>query len=127
MNKIKNVLFGAVAMVVAFAPLSALALALNDGVTNANTTAGYSGLANTSISTLMTNLMNWLLGIVGFLAVIGFVISGILYLTAAGDDDQITKAKSAMMYSIIGVIVALLGFVVLTAAKTFFVGDSNTF
>lgn len=125
MNKIKNVLFGAVAMVVAFAPLSALALA--DGLTNANTTANYSGLANTSISTLMTNLMNWLLGIVGFLAVIGFVISGILYLTAAGDDDQITKAKSAMMYSIIGVIVALLGFVVLTAAKTFFQGTSNTF
>ena len=125
MNKIKNVLYGAVAMVVAFAPLSALAL--SDGLTNANTTANYSGLGSTSVTTLMTNLMNWLLGIVGFLAVIGFVISGILYLTAAGDDDQITKAKSAMMYSIIGVIVALLGFVVLTAAQTFFKGASNTF
>jgi len=43
------------------------------------------------------------------------VISGIMYLTAAGDEDQITKAKSAMKWSIVGVIVGLGGFVAIQA------------
>ena len=55
--------------------------------------------------------MQWLLYIVGFLGVIGFAISGVLYLTAAGDDDRINKAKSAMLYSIIGVVVAIAGLI----------------
>ena len=45
--------------------------------------------------------MNWLLALIGIFGVIGFAIAGILYLTAAGDEDRINKAKSAMMYAII--------------------------
>ena len=121
MNKIKNALYAAVAMV-ALAPA-----AVSAQLSSANTNAGYSGLAQTSITGLANTLMNWLLGILGFLAVIGFVISGILYLTAAGDEDQIGKAKNAMMYSIIGVIVALMGFVILRAAQSFFQGSGASF
>ncbi len=121
MNKIKNALYAAVAMV-ALAPATVSAQ-----LSSATGNASYSGLAQTTITGLATVLMNWLLGILGFLAVIGFVISGILYLTAAGDEDQIGKAKNAMMYSIIGVIVALMGFVVLRAATTFFGGSSVGF
>jgi hypothetical protein len=71
--------------------------------------------------------MNWLLAILGFLGIIGFVIAGILYLTAAGDEDQIGKAKNAMMYSIIGVIVALLGFVIIQAVNNWLGGTNASF
>lgn len=71
------------------------------------------------------NFMNWILIFIGILGVIGFVIAGILYLTAAGDEDRIKTAKSAMIYSIIGVIVALLGIVILRAAAGF-LGGANT-
>jgi hypothetical protein len=71
--------------------------------------------------------MNWLLAILGIFGIIGFVISGILYLTAAGTDDQISTAKNAMKYSIIGVIVALLGFVIIQAVNTLLSGNSSNF
>ncbi|PIU77745.1 MAG: hypothetical protein COS72_04480 [Candidatus Moranbacteria bacterium CG06_land_8_20_14_3_00_43_56] len=61
--------------------------------------------------------MLWALGLLGFFAVIGFVISGIMYLVAAGDEEQQKKAKKAMYYSITGVIVGLIGLVVIYAVQ----------
>ena len=75
------------------------------------------GLPETNdLSDIIINIMNWLLVIVGVIAIIAFVISGILYLTAAGDSNQIDRAKTAMTWSIVGVIVALMGYVVISAA-----------
>ncbi len=122
MNKIKNVAYGAASAVIALAPAVASAQ-WSVGQSNAAT----SGLSKAPITDLVKLAMYWLLGLVGFLGVVGFVISGILYLTAAGDEDQIGRAKNAMMYSIIGVIVALLGFIIINAATSFLSGTSSTF
>lgn len=83
------------------------------------------GLPSGSIFNIIQNIMNWMLGIIGILGVIGFAIAGVLYLTAAGDDTRIQQAKSAMMYSIIGVIVALAGLVALKAAQGLLGASSN--
>lgn len=74
-------------------------------------------LPNASLFSIISNIMFWLLAILGFVAVIGFVISGILYLIAAGDEDRQATAKRAMIYSITGVIVGLVGLVILFAAN----------
>ncbi len=84
-------------------------------------------LPSGSVTGIIKNAMNWLLMLVGFLGVIGFAIAGILYLTAAGDEGQIDKAKRAMMYSIIGVIVAIVGLVVIQAAQGLLGGSSSNF
>lgn len=81
------------------------------------TAGGATGLQQTSIFEIIQNVMLWLLGILGFVAVIGFVISGILYLVAAGDEDAQARAKRAMIYSITGVVVGLVGLVILYAAN----------
>ena len=60
--------------------------------------------------------MTWVLTIFGFIAIIAFVVAGIMYLTAAGDDGRIKTAKTAMTWSIVGVIVALVGYVIIIAA-----------
>ncbi len=86
---------------------------------------GQSGLSNATVSGLIINAMNWLLYILGFLAIIGFVISGILYLTAYGDQEQIDKAKKAMLYSIVGILVALVGFIAVKAISSFLGGNST--
>jgi hypothetical protein len=80
-----------------------------------------------TITEIISKIMSWLLGLVGFLGVIGFAIAGILYLTAAGDDDRIQTAKKAMLWSIVGVIVALLGVVIIQAADKMLSGDSSEF
>jgi hypothetical protein len=83
-------------------------------------------LPTQSIYNIVQNFMNWILGIVGILGVIGFAIAGVLYLTAAGDDNRVQTAKNAMMYSIIGVIVALVGLIALKAAGSL-LGGNNKF
>ncbi len=75
-------------------------------------------LPDAPIYEIVAGTMDWLLAILGFIAIIGFVISGIMYLTAAGNDGQLKTAKEAMKWSIIGVAVALSGYVVILAVDT---------
>ncbi len=86
---------------------------------------GDGGSAAKGFVDILTSIMKWLLTIVGILAVIAFVISGILYLTSAGDEDQIGRAKKAMIYAIVGVIVSLLGMIVLNAVEKMLQGESD--
>jgi hypothetical protein len=79
------------------------------------------------ISNIIENFMQWLLGILGFLAIVAFTISGIQYLTAAGNEDQISTAKRNMTWSIVGVVVALMGFIIIIAIDTWLSGFSTTF
>jgi len=80
-----------------------------------------------TVTGIISSIMTWILGLVGFLGVIGFAISGILYLTAAGDEDKISTAKKSMTWSIVGVIVALLGVVIINAANSMLSGTSTEF
>ena len=122
MKKIKTAFYGAFSLAMVAVPTLASAQWVGGGLQN----AGKSALPGDSILNIAGRTMNWLLAILGFIGIIGFVISGILYLTAAGDEGRIEQAKSAMMYSIIGVIVALLGFVIIQAVTGWFTtGNSN--
>jgi hypothetical protein len=82
----------------------------------------YFGLPQGSIFQIVQSLVFWLLAILGFLGILAFVISGIMYLTSAGDDKQIEKAKTAMVAAIIGIIVALIGFVIIKAVDAWLRG-----
>ena len=73
------------------------------------------GLPSSSIYSIVYNFLYWILAIFGLLAVIGFVISGIMYIVSAGDEDTAEKAKKYMTYCIVGVVVALSGLVIIIA------------
>jgi len=85
------------------------------------------GLPSGSIFGILSNLLDWLLAIFAILGIVGFIISGILYLTSAGDDTQIEKAKTAMMYSIMGILVGLIGFVVMQAVFSLLMANNAAF
>ncbi|QQS21083.1 MAG: hypothetical protein IPL87_00915 [Candidatus Moraniibacteriota bacterium] len=85
-----------------------------------------SGLSGKGVDVIVSGFMMWLLVIVGFLSIIAFIIAGIMYLTAAGNDGQIKNAKQAMFYSIVGVIVALVGYVVIQAVDFLLRGADST-
>ncbi len=120
MNKMKNMFYTA-ALSVLVAPVAALAQ------WSPSAPSGAKDLPQGSLYSIIGNIMNWLLGILGFIAIIGFVISGIMYLTAAGDEGQQKKAKQQMLWSITGVIVALIGWVVVLAVQNLLDGSSTTF
>jgi len=79
------------------------------------------------VTAVVTNLMNWLLGIIGVIAIIAFVISGLQYLTAAGNQNAMEAGKRNMQWSIVGVIVALMGYVIIKAVNTLLGGTSALF
>jgi hypothetical protein len=83
-------------------------------------------LPSTSIEQLLLNFMQWLFGIFGFLAIITFIIAGIQYMAAAGNPDTVKRAKQNLIYSVIGILVALSGFIIILSIADF-LGGSQTF
>ena len=61
---------------------------------------------------LIMNIVKWLLGFVGALAVLMIIVSGIMYITAAGDEGRVDSAKRYLVYAIVGLVVALLGYAI---------------
>jgi len=67
---------------------------------------------------ILQGILTWAFTILGVLGVLAFVIAGLLYLTAAGDENRIKSAKSAMVFAIVGIVVGLVGYIVLGQIMT---------
>lgn len=76
------------------------------------------GISTQTPTVILTNIINYALSILGLLGVLGFIIAGMMYLLSGGSEDQVERAKRYMVNSIIGLIVALLGYVVMAAIST---------
>jgi len=116
-------------LIVAFLTFPSLAFAFDWSITIGSSSAGHgldTYLPSGNIYYIVQNIMYWLLGIGAMIAIIGFVISGIMYMTAAGDESRAESAKKAMTYSIIGVIVAGGALVIINAILSALSGGSNT-
>jgi hypothetical protein len=72
-----------------------------------------------TIPELLMNILNFLLQVFGIIAIIALVVSGIFYLTAAGDEDRIKLTKKSVLYSIIGIVVALSGIIIIKTINGF--------
>jgi hypothetical protein len=90
-----------------------------------STLGDLTGLPENSIKNIIEKFLLWMLGIFGFLGIIGFAVSGMMYLLSAGEDKRMETAKQAMQYSIIGVIVGLSGLVVIAAVDAFLSGSGD--
>ncbi len=73
-----------------------------------------------SITEILTGILNFLLSVIGIIGIIMVVIGGLMYLTAAGDEDRIKTGKSIVKYSLIGIIVALAALVIISQITKFF-------
>lgn len=85
------------------------------------------GLSEKPVYDIVKNLLYWILGVFGLLAIIAFVISGVQYLTSAGDEKGVETAKRNMKWSVVGVIVALSGYVIILAIDAALKVSSTTF
>jgi len=65
---------------------------------------------------LLNSIANWLLAIMVPLAVLGIVYSGILYITGiqgGSGEKKVGMAKKSLTWSIIGIVIAVLAFVII--------------
>lgn len=58
------------------------------------------------------NVLNWIVSVLGIVAVIVIIMGGVSYMTSAGDAGKVKKAKDTILYGIIGLIVAALAFAI---------------
>lgn len=65
---------------------------------------------NTAIDTILPVVF----GTLGSIALLVIVISGFRYILAAGDPAKTAQAKKAILYALIGLMVALAGFSIVT-------------
>ncbi len=57
-------------------------------------------------------IISILLFIIGIIAVVVIVIAGIMYATSGGNAEQTKKAKDAILYAVIGIIVAVMAYAI---------------
>lgn len=63
-----------------------------------------------SLRQLILTFLNFFLGFLGLIAVIMVIYGGVLYVTAAGNQENVDKGKKILMYAIIGIVIILLSF-----------------
>lgn len=69
----------------------------------------------TSIRELVLRMINYFLTFLGILAVIMIIYGGVRYVASAGNDEAVGTAKKVILYSIVGLIIVMLSFVIINA------------
>lgn len=64
--------------------------------------------SETSAVELVLQIASVLMTVVAAAAVVMLIVAGIMYALSAGDEDKMRKAKRIILWSIVGLIVALL-------------------
>ena len=88
---------------------------LNDGINAAN--PGNVGTTATKESIIKT-VTDLLLFIVGAVSVIMLIYGGFKYITSGGDSSGVTAAKNTILYSVIGLVVAVLAYAIVQFVLT---------
>ncbi len=84
-----------------------------------DSTGGTGGSA--SVGDIVKTIVNVLLYILGAVAVVMIVIGGIRYTISQGDSSALTSAKNTILYSVVGLVVALLAYAIVNFVLTQFI------
>lgn len=66
------------------------------------------GGISTFIWTIVLNIIEFLLQLVGYLAVAYIIVGGYRYMTSAGSPDGMSKAKTTILNAVIGLVISIL-------------------
>lgn len=69
----------------------------------------------TNVKAKVGNVIDNILVVAGVLAIIYFIYSGILFITAAGNPDKVKKGQQGLIYAAIGIAVVVLSYFIVTA------------
>ncbi len=70
------------------------------------------GLTSADLVTTVINIINWALGLLAIIAVALIIYGGYYWLTAAGNEERITKAKKIILNTVIGLVIILLAWAI---------------
>ena len=84
---------------------------VSEGI-NTATTSEMKGKSIDGKDGLIKTVVNVLLWAVGILSVIMIIFSGFRYITSAGDASKTKSAQSTLIYSVVGLIVAIMAWAI---------------
>jgi len=64
------------------------------------------------ITSVAQNIFSWFVFLVGFLTILVIIYAGIMYITAAGEEEKQASAKKTLQYAIIGFIILTLAYLI---------------
>ncbi len=64
----------------------------------------------TSLRGIILTIVNFFLTFLGLLTVVMVIYGGFLYVSAAGNEDNVGKAKKILLYSVIGIVIIVASF-----------------
>lgn len=70
------------------------------------------------LGTSITTVINYFLGLLGLIAVAFLIYAGILMVTAGGNEEQVSKARKIIMYAVIGIVIILLSYTIVSFVST---------
>lgn len=83
--------------------------------------AGFATATETTVSGYLGSIVQYILSFLGVLFVVFIIYAGFLWMTARGDDEQVSKAKDIMRNSVVGLIIVLSAALITTTIfKIFF-------
>lgn len=92
------------------APLAAnAALDLNTQLGNVGNSA-YGTTAATPLLTIVGTIINVALGLLGVIFLLLTIFAGFMWMSAAGNEEQVAKAKGILKTSIVGLIITLAAY-----------------
>ena len=62
------------------------------------------------LKALVNTILSYFLGFLGFVCVIMVIYGGVLYVTSAGNEENVNKAKKILLYAAVGIIVIMISF-----------------
>lgn len=63
---------------------------------------------------MMGNIIKLAIGLVMFIAIIFVIFGGYRYITAGGNPEQIAQAKASILWAIVGLIIAITSYLVIS-------------
>ena len=122
MNKLtKKTVLGLILAALVLTPVMALTLSATPGTAANISTWGATcapGNVPTDIRAAIMNVTNWILGFVAIIATLVVIYGGVLYLTAAGNEESVENAKKTISYGIIGVVICGLAYAIVIVVST---------
>lgn len=117
-SKAKVVLAAVMCLAMAFTAVSPVSLPVyadaKDEVKKGADMTNSGGSAKQDLPDIITTIINVMLFIAAALAVIMIIYGGIRYITAHGDEKQVKVAKDTIVYSVAGLIIAILAYALVT-------------
>lgn len=66
----------------------------------------------TDIGTIVTNVINWVLGFLALIAIIIILVAGFEWMTAGGNEDKVKRAQTRLKYGLIGLVIIFLAYAI---------------